>query len=412
MSKEKLSTHFAIQDAVLISDYHPAVSPFGYKGYGTVTNFVTYWTYINSINNASLGGTLRFTIPRQQDFLGPVWVYVNTSAVTPVSPATQAWLCDYFGFQLLQNLLVKYAANIIQNLYPTALYALHKCHRDLKAAYAANILIGGEMSDGDRQTAANGQQYFWVELPAPWGAHPETYEFTEALSQEMEFIFTLASAQQTTQGNSGSAGGTYTLNTLQLYTLLVHVDKEERELNVQKMLSGGGIIRHIRDFEYVSGILVPSGTTTQNVPLSGIRGSVVNLRFMFRLDSTLNSFGQSGFYPFRAYRINDINTTANWQITAAGLQVWPITVAKENVYLQNVIHFSAFPGEPLYGYCPGIDVEDVINCTGHDSYSGLSNAMLMLNFVTATSANMWLDIVTIDDNTIQTSKGDEIRNFV
>lgn len=408
MSKETLNSKFNVQDPLHISDYHPSLSPYGYKGYVKFPNFEREIQQINPVSNGpALNSSARFTFPKRSTYIGQHQLVATLSAVTANGGGT-ACCVDFVGFRLYPLIQYRFASNMLQQLDYITLHLLHKLFKRKEAQVAEAVLVRGNLSIAERESLAAGTQKLYTDIPCFWTHHHSLFLNRDALSHDLELNVTLASAGDITQGTSGTTP-TVTLSDLYVRTQLHHVEDNERDDATARTLSGVGEVKSIRDFELQTSNVIAGGQANYQINLSLMKGLVSDFRFVFRRTTALTSPGTISNKPFEYVRFDD--DFLRWEIKASGIQVVSSEYAKENLFIHNAQDHTAMAGVPAYGYSASHDSEDFMNSTGHHNYGGFSSPILYLYFA-SDPGPLTMDIWTLTYNTIQQVKGEIVKNFL
>lgn len=352
---------------------------------------------------------MRFQVPKRMTLLGQVQIVNTYSAITPVGGGTARFV-DYAGFRQFASILNRYGSNQIQTLDWIILHLLHKLYKTTTKQDAENVLVGGNLSVIERETAGAAAQTFITDLPFWWTHHPSLFVNADALSHQLEIIATMCTAAELTQATSGSTP-TVTLTASNLKCRMIHVEDEERDELVEKTLMGAGVVMAVRDFASQLDNVLASGSTAYNIKLTNLKDPIVELMFVVRDYTSKTTPSTITNLPYNFNRLGT-NGSGSWELKAAGLQVIDLITDLENLYYFNPRDHSGDAGIAIYGHRSALDVEDWMNSTGHDNMGGLTQPTLYLNFQTAPASQQIVDVYCVTLNTTQASKGDLMKNFI
>ena len=100
------------QDALL---YDNSRSYFTNVGYLRTSNFQVEYRDLDAQNNATLGSTVQFIVPKAADLLGPVDLMVNFKVPTSVSLGTTSWV-ETVGFAMIEKIMFSVGSHDVETI--------------------------------------------------------------------------------------------------------------------------------------------------------------------------------------------------------------------------------------------------------------------------------------------------------
>ena len=405
MSADKKNTAYALQDSVFKSDFSGLnKTPFGDKGMGKIANNVRQVQFKtpDSNSSATFGSKAIFKMGKRQNFIGCTHLVWTISALG--GAATSPRLVDFAGYRSIGKMVFFYQQKDIQTLWWNTFHPFHELEMDTEDAAAVEFLVLGGISQANRVTAATAPQTAYVKLPFFYTGHPSKYLLSDALSHEPEIEWDIPSLGDLTQSDNATTP-TGTISDIKLRIETYHVDEIERDYHIDRTLTDTGVVSYFPDFEYLLN-QTPSGSgTTRTLNISGIRGSVLTVRFVLRNPTNITTPGTATNLP------TTYVTLSRWRIVDdGGMEVTNWQTHTENLYIENNLYNSGTVGTAIYGFASSFKPEDVLNSTGHDSYSNFSQPTIEMEFA-SDPGSLSIDVFTKSRNTTQMVKGDLIRNF-
>lgn len=167
------------QDALL---YDNSRSYFTNVGYVRTSNFQMELRDVDPQNNAKLGSTVQFVIPKAADLLGPVDLMLTTSPTTQGGSAGTlvSWV-KKFGFACIDQITFSVGSHDIEKITGDQLDIINELMRDDESRYT-NIIgnKAGDYTANDGLAIADGTSYsagqnFTIPLGLFFTKHPSQY---------------------------------------------------------------------------------------------------------------------------------------------------------------------------------------------------------------------------------------------
>lgn len=404
-TKEKLDHKYSVADPAFIAEFGGwADTAFGYRGYSKIANFTWEWETVEAKRDVAFGRIAQFDIPKGAHLIGPTYILSQLSALTNGGGTSR--FVDYVGFALCNLVEAVYSSNRVQTIDHRAMHMHHRLYKRRELQEAHDVCLAGNISKVNRTTLATGVQNIITPLPMYFTDHIQKFLINEALTHELSIRVHVPELVDIAQSTAGTPTGT--LNSMQLRMLCVYFPDEERDAHVDKTLIGSGEVMAIKDYEWQLDNALAAGSTNYTIKLTELKSPVYDFRFVIRDEATATTANDDDYDPYDS----EYYPTMSWSITSGLTTISRSKTGFENIYMHNPLYLTGPIGEPLYGYNPSLDPNDRINTFGHDNFSGFNNPTLNLTFASALGADKVVDIVTFTNNTVQTQKGDHMKNFI
>lgn len=456
----------AVQDVYYTAGrFDPSHSLFPYDGWTTVTNFAMRHRRLDPIGAPCQYGSLAiFRLDRSVFLRGPMQLHLRRTALTqPAGSTTDAnYSCfvDFEGFATIGHVEVWHGQNMLQRTTGERLYKDYLKNKDFQEQKATDQLIFGNQPLGpgvnngkNRIDRATTTQDMYIDLRTIWfTTNPRKYLMCNATSNEVEIRVFLRNLSEITQStnNAYPTGASVVLG--QLITLDIAVEQAEESWLLSQTEQATGINYKFNDVESMYDVPVQAGQQTYIVPMTNFKGACFSLDFALRINPrgnilTLNTtqsnqdlngmpirnkvsgglhlrnnawFGHNDA-AFNALPIinlpqyvgMDVYRTVDFHsISTTDIIVWDRCSDAQSRYLYWPTFYRGTVGNsPLYSCILGMVPGDSHNCSGHKSWSAMINPVLRLEFVTAPTYDLLMDMDSNVYNNIQHHKNELFRTF-
>ncbi len=144
------------------------VSPFKPVRHAATAVFIREEQYINPQTNAALGGTTRFIVNKDGDYLDRVWVVATMAPLAKNAGATFARYCDWLGYSLIRQFRAIYGPQILQRISKEELYIwAQRFLTDEQYVHNARMVAGG-LDNASRISMAQQAQYLKIPIHTLW----------------------------------------------------------------------------------------------------------------------------------------------------------------------------------------------------------------------------------------------------
>ena len=383
MSKETLGINNNVSDALFQTTFDDLFSsPWGYRGYKTRPDFSRQRIDITPDNTGvTYGGVIRFTIPKRAAILRRLSFACTTAAL---SGPTLPRFVDFAPFRLLEKTLMRYGSNEIQDIRPLQHYIEMRHDYRRKDQEAIARLAAGDLSAAERIALATARQDWLVHIPFHFSETPDKCIFLEGLGFPIEIDITTSSLADITTGSSATAVAGGALTNVRLVAELIHIEDYERDFHIERSLDEVGLLQAVRDFRYQPALAVTAAAATFDYPLTNLKGSCYEVRFVCQTVTEATSSTTGGatattddkdFFNFVTWTATADDT---WILQASGINVIDPMTEQWNVNVENRDLHSGDPGDLIYGQAFTYQPEDKRNCTGHKTWAGMTNPTIQI----------------------------------
>ena len=356
-------------------------SPFSYPGWNTVTNFHKDRREDTAENtNVDFGGTYRFEFAKRREKLGPIQLHW-TVPIPASAGSTFVRYVDYVGFHIIDTITFRQGSNQLYQITGRALHRIyHRLDKEPFLAQSHDQLLGGNLTDAQRNAAAAAAQEIWTPLDQLlWFVDTSKYLDVTAVSQKVTMevrTFPLANVIQT----DGAAPTNAVSLACTMKPTNIFVEDDERDQHIRRTLTPSGLIMQFEEIIAQEGnqMVGTAAQTVYNIRLDSFRGLIKELIFVVRdqaNDVTTTALNRPNLF----IQIASFRLLANSDII-----VDTTTDLYGRQYLMSLYHSGDIAGgDFIYGVSWNLQPEDMLNSLGHLDFSGLSNPILEITFAAA-----------------------------
>lgn len=379
---------------------------FAPQGWRTFANFGMRRRFIQPINGTtpSYGGQSTFRYDKSCWQRGPIQAQITRSALAVGGNGTFARFVDYEGYYMIDHVDLTYGANFLYRLKSDNFTLLQLLTKPLRNAYADEHLVNGGKTQSERITLAASPSTMYVDIPFPYTLSPMMYFFGTVIATELQIVVYYAALSSITQTDATNTYPTATITSAQLLSLDLHVMNDERMMGQQLALTQEGINSRIIEWEQQTQLFA-AGQTIYTMPLTNIKGAMVEIIAVIRLQSSLTNA-----LPTTGQTYTSFSDYLSWGVTAGGIVIFDTYDKNYSTFYLNAHYHSAWPGALIITGTFAIDPESIVNCTGHKTAASMTNPTLTINFA-SDPGNIQVDVFTRSNNLWSLNGGEIKRVF-
>lgn len=407
MAKDLTSFNTGYLDSLLL-DYDN--SPFDYKGFHATSHYSQdHIDYpLQNTLTAGFGQTAEIWVPQGEYFIGKLQLTFTVSAFALSGAATYARLHDFGAYHCIDNITCKYGNVdlIVPQIESDDLVIRYNLDYGTDERLHVDQNIGANLSQFERNAAVSSAQNMLIELPLQWSISPNMYVNMNALNKPLIFKIKFKGLPDAIETNTTnpSTDVTATISNvlLRVFTYTQPDDILKRQTGVlSSKVNKNGILKKTVYREKIENYPIPTGTTTIMVPLSGIKGNVIEWFFILRLASQISA--GSANQDYLTYQ--DIQ---QWELyDGQTLIIRAVTSQYNRMYLIPHWH-PGVPGNYIFGFSYSMQPTDVNNSTGHLNHGSFKNPQLKIYFNATTTNPIRFDFFATSHQFLQ-QKDDTFR---
>ena len=405
MYNHQLQRNVGIMDPLLFSN-DITDSWFNYTGYRTVKNFYKFRKDVTPDKDVQWGGTSVFRIPINADKWGPTQLIFTVGPVTLGTPSTthDARLVDWAGYFAWEKIELVYSTNELYTLLPEECYLRTRKQSDQEHLSSIRELVGGDLTDVQREAAATGAQTFIVDLPFPHTRATSRWVNLMQLSHEPQIHIKWKNLNQIVQMGDGATPSAV-LSNVHLRNTYAHLHGDERDHNTGITEEEHGLINLFEEYRYEK-INIPSGSSGEvALTLRNFKTSAKGYTLILRNLAEVNpGAGDEPDYtnelPLDTYNLE----------TSDGKVHEPVDGEYYKKYLWHLYH-NGVPGLNIYEWTHAMQPDDSLNSSGSLNYGLTSNLQLKVKLLGTLTEDVEATVIVQEWNTHQHMRGDMLKNF-
>jgi hypothetical protein len=376
------------------------LSPFAPRGWTALTNCIRDRRTISPQTAASYSGSHQFIIQKVADLTGLPLLRFQMGALT-VTGGTYSRFVDFAPLALIASIEVSYQSNVLQTFTGEDMHALFRLHFPTEKRDGYNQLWAGDLTNAQRATASASAQTWYVPLWwLFWCSSTHQYLPIINLSHELTITVTYRALADVVQTDGTSPASTLSVDMINYYW---HVSAAERHMMTQMSRSGKGLQYKTCDIQRIPPYTIASGTTTVDVPLDNIKGTVFDLIFTLRKSSEISTSLANDWFNYQTFATYAILIGEDYLVRET-----PVNFA---VNYENAEFHSAPPGALVISVPHALAVEDRLNSSGGLSYANANKPILRITFSSATAVTLVCNVRALVHNLHQLKDGDIIKAF-
>lgn len=353
-----------------------------YRGYRTQRNkHVHRDTWNPDSQETVLGQQQIWQIQIGTDKLGPMQLVFDVSALTVTNPQTDGpYLADYLGIATWDKIVVEYAGNEVETLYPDECIWKLQHHYDVNEKEIREVELCGNKSVQQRKDlAAEAQHEIICELPFSWTKHPHVYQEIRQLAIR-PILRIYWNNLQDFANFDGGINPVCTISNAHIRAHSIWLEAAERDMHTQITESAHGIVRLRTEFKrdyQTSEAIIPAGVTgIFRKELKNFRSVARFLAFTLRPRRILTSGTADPWY------VSDyVDYFSYFRLTASGTEaIFENITPKFNKTVMQRQYYSGPYGPNMFFYPWGDNIEDEINADGGYNLNALNNPTLLIDF--------------------------------
>lgn len=260
------------------------ISPFKPTRHGATAVFIKEEQYLSPTTTPTLGGTSRWEVNKDGDYLGRVWLVVSMAALVKNAGASFARFCDWLGYAMIREFRTIYGPNLLQRIRKEALFLwAQRFLSDEEYVHNARMVAGG-LDNASRIAMASAPQYLKIPIHLLWINNSPTQSLCvqglgNKIAFEVDFEPSTSLVQQDNTGalvspatESGFFAGSPFGYNCRLGVEYVHVTTSERDAVVGLYRQRKGIRILMIDVQNAPDQIIP--------PTQGVDGSSINFQLL------------------------------------------------------------------------------------------------------------------------------------
>lgn len=404
MSKDFLQSHVG-PESPLVLGFNPLTdSPWLPRKWRVTINHIIDRRDVAPESSGQPGGSTVYKWPKIAEKVTKIQV-MTTHAALAQTGGTYVCFEDFAGFDEIDHVDISYAGNPLQTIYGLQMYIWHRLHKRQDKQDAEAVLVGGNMTQAERITAAASAQKFYVDIPAFFTY--ETHSSFPLLVLAEEIRFEVFYKQLSQVVNSDASLGNVTggaITTQALRISFVQNIKSEKNIINSAVNEGNGIIFPILDVERQPLNLLQSGNTSFNVKITNAKAPCSYFSFVARKNSKINSTTYGNTF-------NQFETVSNWDLMANSDYLIRNVEHDYNLFYLNPLYYEGPPRDNIYGSSFSLVPENRYDCNGSNYFAMQNNPTLDVTMPSALGENYYLDAFFFVENFIQIKGPDVIKIF-
>ena len=400
-----LNANTGPQDAFLWNNQNSPFLPVGWEG--VAIHFKEKREITPVIEATAPGGKTVFHLEDTlSDYMGEIVLRWTNSAVTAGSGATFTEYVDYAAIASIGSIELRYGSNHLQTIRPVQLHAYdYSMVKDREEQLSEDELMLGNKTQTERRTAAAAARTFYLRIPTWWITDTHKYLPISCLSNELNIQINWASIDKVIRTDA-STNPSLSMSSTVLISTLIHVSSQEQSAIQIDSDQDEGLMYCVHDFSDIhEEILLASGSSSFTVQLQNIRSPVVELLFVVRKDSEVNSTTLRND-PFNYQAIS------TFKLKGSGLDIVRDVARTENQFIDFPDYHSGVAGSNINLIVHSLNPEDRRDQWGSLNYFNINNATLTITFAANLAENHVLDVIGVTKNIMQIKSGDIKKFFV
>lgn len=345
----------------------------------------------------NFGTFYSFEIYDYADIVGDLWVQLIVPAIS--GGATNARFCDYGGLFCLDR-IETYHGGVLQNtIRPEELLINFLRFKSPAQILAFQQLVAGNLSDTARIALGQAPQTFYIPV-LPWwarGQNPSHFLPIKNIAAKCVTRIDVYFKNYNMFLIADSGTPSITMTSLQMLTRFYHVTTPQK-IAIGQLVSKGYQVKMIDTTQKIEQQVLLAGSTEYIIKLDNLRSPVSELYFIIRLQSDVTTQNGSKYW--------NLQPSLTWDLEGSGTYIVRNGIINQavNLYILNSEKYRGFGQDLVYGWVwSWMPVEGASSFLGSFDFSNIVNPILRLDFSTAPSVNLQLDLYTCVDNTVQIS---------
>lgn len=374
------------------------------------SNFVFGHSDISANNTPAMGATAVFDLPQDCDFIGKIDAVYTLGALTSSGAGANfpRWV-DWLGFALIENVLVKWASNRIQEFNGDDLMVLHCLNR--RSDDSLEDLVYGGLQAIPSERAANAAASLEVVVPLDcliFSARPAQYlpYNIEVLREKLRIEIRNRPLVSVAESDASSISIASFAQVLRVYRFHVTEDEQNAILaeagGVNPELEVAALSRVCTVQERQDDNVVANQTTSQSVKLTSINRPTKELIFYVRQDSDLPS-GSATASSINRFNFQEIS---NLELKGYGRTILPSTSGRYVKYRMGNMFHAADPSKNLYPISHSQAPQSPGDQYGYLNYNTISNPEFVYSMPSSWATTGKLNVLAQTHNVYMVTQGD------
>lgn len=421
---DKLGLNTGIADPLVIG----GDSLWNYYNWSTKDNYFLFRTDLDPLESAASGlaagsysaFTRTIVVPKLADRIWKARLMWDQAAITKTG-GTYVRYCDYAAFAAIDWIELRNVNNVVQRLTGDELWLKHVKYNTTEERDAERIVVGGGLSDAQRNTAGAATQNFIVNLPFYFTQQrgKALSPMTTAVEHKIVIRFKALTSICQTDGSAVSS----LMSGIKLRVDSIHTEAHERDAMYELQAMEHGIVYkqddHSRSYTPFSitgssghpnlsgtpGTALTTGEIT--VPLESHRNSTKVVNVLCRL--TVDTDGTSLYNrPYESFhKLPDFKLQS-----VGGDEIIPY---QGNTFLRYVAFPEKYPapsGTQMLTHEHCEDPCDSNHCNGSLNYGNINRPTIKIPWTTADPSpvyNYTVTVITEEHNFVQHCSGEIIQ---
>lgn len=374
------------------------------------SNFIMGHSDVSANNTPALGGNGVFTIPQDCDFLGKIDAVYKLGALTSTGSGANfpRWV-DWLGFALIENVLVKWASNRIQEFNGDDLMVLHCLNRRSDDSLEDLVYGGLQSIPSERADLATAELEVVVPLDCLiFSARPAQYlpYNIEVVRDTLRIEIRNRPLVSVAESDASSISIASFDQFLRVYR--VHVTEDEQNAilaeagGVNPELEVAALSRVCTVQEHQDDNIIANQTTSQSIKMPSINRPTKELIIYGRQDSDLPS-GSATSSSINRFNFQEID---NLELKGYGRTILPSTSGRYVKYRMGNMYHAADPSKNLYCISHSLAPQSPGDQYGYLNYNTISNPELIYKMPSTWSTTGKMNILAQTHNVYMVTQGD------
>lgn len=330
------------------------------------------------------GTKYSFMLYNNCDIIGDCYIKLVIPALA--GGATNARVCDYI-VNAIQTVDIYIGGIQVTTITSEEIILYYLRNKSSQQINAFQHLVGGNMSENQRITAAQGSQTFYIDFVPFWSRteNPSHFLPIRYIAGKNEVRIDVNFKDQTQFLNADSGSPTASITTLQLLTQCYYVTDPQR-VAIKDLCLKGYDLKMVDTNQKVLSQVLLAGSTSYQIKLTNFRSPTSDFYFILRNSSDVTT--TYGNHPMV------FQPLSTWSLDAAGTTIIKQNIIDSavNIHIINAQRYLGYDGVLIYGFTWDFDPTAPDSFMGNLDFTNMVNPILTINFASNLAVNTNVDV--------------------